>query len=62
MDERGELDGTVAVFSNARDQETLEGTVLPTLEDLGVEPVETGVVDVPPDDQAATAEQRPDHR
>ena len=53
MDERGELDGTVAVFSNARDQETLEGTVLPTLEDLGVEPVETGVVDAPPDDQAA---------
>ena len=53
MDERGELDGSVAVFSNARDQETLEGTVLPTLEDLGVEPVETGVVDAPPDDQAA---------
>jgi hypothetical protein len=51
--ERGELDGNVAVFSNSRDQTGLDGTVLPTLEEVGVEPVEVGIVDAPPTDQAA---------
>jgi hypothetical protein len=53
LSEQGELDGSVAVFSNSRDQDLLEGTVLPALEEAGVEPVETGIVDAPPDDQAA---------
>ena len=49
----GELDGTVGVFSNARDQATLEEVVLPALEEAGIEVAETGIVDAPPDDQAA---------
>jgi hypothetical protein len=53
--ERGELDGNVAVFVNARDQAVLDTQVLPTLEELGVDPVETGVVDAPADDQPALA-------
>jgi len=43
LDEKGELDGKVAVFSNARDKETLDTYVTPTLDDLGVDVVETGV-------------------
>lgn len=53
LSDAGELDGTVAVFSNQRDQDALDGTVLPTLEEAGVDVVETGIVDAPPDDQAA---------
>ncbi len=53
--ERGELDGNVAVFVNAHDQAVLDNQVLPTLDELGVEPVEVGVVDAPADDQAALA-------
>ena len=41
------------MFSNSRDQDLLDGTVLPALEEAGVEPVETGIVDAPADDQAA---------
>ena len=43
------------MFVNARDQSVLDNQVLPTLEELGVEPVEVGVVDAPADDQAALA-------
>ena len=53
--EQGELDGNVAVFVNARDQGVLDNQVLPTLEELGVEPVEVGVVDAPAGDQPALA-------
>lgn len=52
-DEMGALDGTVAVFVNARDQGILDEHVVPTLEELGVEPVEVGVVDAPANDQVA---------
>ena len=52
-DDLGELDGKVAVFVNARDKAVLDNQVTPVLEDLGVEPVETGIVDAPPTDQAA---------
>ena len=52
-DDLGELDGKVAVFVNARDKAVLDNQVTPVLEDLGVEPVESGVVDAPPTDQAA---------
>ena len=55
LDEKGELDGNVAVFSNARDQAALDEVILPTLADLGVEPVETGIVSAPADDAVAMA-------
>jgi hypothetical protein len=53
--EAGELDGTVAVYAAERDQAVMEDTVLPVLEDLGIEAVETGIMDAPADDQAAVA-------
>ena len=53
--EAGELDGTVAVYAAERDQAVMEDTVLPVLEELGIEAVETGVMDAPADDQAAVA-------
>ena len=55
MADAGELDGTVGVFANARDQTVTEEQVLPALEDLGVEVAEVGTVDAPADDQAALA-------
>lgn len=51
--EMGELDGSVAVFSNFGDVDQLENHVLPTLEELGIEPVEVGIVQAPPEDQTA---------
>ncbi len=45
MAEQGELDGNVAVFANARDQEVVDDLVVPTLEDLGIEPVAVGIED-----------------
>jgi Periplasmic binding protein len=53
MDEAGELDGTVGVFVNARDQAVADEQVLPALEELGVEVAEVGTVDAPAGDQAA---------
>ncbi len=53
LHERGELDGTVGVYSATRDQALMEDTVIPALEDLGVEIAETGVMDAPPDDPTA---------
>src|SRR6185436_19057264 len=53
MAEAGDLDGTVGVFTNARDQSVAEDQVVPALEDNGIEVAETGVVDAPADDQAA---------
>jgi len=51
--EAGELDGKVAVFSDARDSELLDDHVVPVLKDLGIDPVATGLVDAPADDTAA---------
>jgi hypothetical protein len=53
MYDRGELDGNVAVFASASDQTALDGQILPLLEELGVEPVEVGIMDAPTDDTAA---------
>ena len=53
LHEQGELDGTVGVYSATRDQALMEDTVIPALEELGVEPAETGVMDAPPDDPTA---------
>ena len=52
--ERGELDGKVAVFAAVADKDDLENDVLPALEEAGVEPVETGISDAPPNDPVAT--------
>ena len=49
----GQLDGKVAVFSDARDSDVLNDQVLPVLKDLGVEPVAQGQVDAPANDTAA---------
>jgi hypothetical protein len=54
LDEAGLLDGKVALFSNTRSQQDLDA-VTATLEDLGIKPVESGVVDAPADDVAAVA-------
>jgi hypothetical protein len=51
--DEGELDGEVAVFATAPDQALLEDTVLPLLDELGIEPVDTGVLDAPENDVAA---------
>lgn len=53
FDEAGLLDGTVGVFGATRNQEELEETVVPALEEAGVEIAETGIMDAPADDQAA---------
>lgn len=53
FDEAGLLDGTVGVFGAARNQEEVEQTVVPALEDAGIEVAETGIMDAPADDQAA---------
>ena len=51
--EAGELDGTVAVYGAERDQTTLEDTVLPVLDELGIDVVESGIMDAPADDPTA---------
>jgi Periplasmic binding protein len=55
--EKGELDGTVAVFGTALDQATMDAHVLPVLGELGIEPVETAVLDAPRNDTAAVQSQ-----
>ncbi len=51
--DQGELDGNVAVYTASRDEEEMTDHVLPVLDELGITPVETGVMDAPADDQAA---------
>ena len=53
FNERGELDGSVAVVAHAQDAALMEDTVLPKLSELGIEPVETATIDAPTDDTAA---------
>jgi Periplasmic binding protein len=50
--ERGDLDGTVAVYAAARDQALVDNQVTPALEEAGIEPVEVALNDAPPEDQA----------
>jgi Periplasmic binding protein len=57
MDARGELDGTVAVYAATLDQPSLENIVLPTLEELGIEPVDVAINDAPRDDALAVQNQ-----
>jgi len=53
MDDAGELDGTVGVFANARDQAVTEDEIVPALDELGVDVAEVGIVDAPAGDQPA---------
>ncbi|MCF2531124.1 ABC transporter substrate-binding protein [Yinghuangia sp. KLBMP8922] len=47
----------VAVVSNINEQAVMKDTVIPALQKLGVTPVETGVLDAPPQDPAAVGQQ-----
>jgi Periplasmic binding protein len=51
--DQGALDGSVAIWAAERDQPLVDDVIVPTLADLGVEPVETGIAVAPADDQAA---------
>lgn len=51
--EAGELDGNLAVFGGTAEEQQIEEVVLPLLDELGIEPVETAVVTAPPDDITA---------
>ena len=54
MDEAGELEGTFAVLAGAAEEAEMNEIVLPLLDELGVDVVETAVIDAPQDDPAAT--------
>jgi ABC-type branched-subunit amino acid transport system substrate-binding protein len=47
----------VAVISNINEQAVMKDTVIPALQKLGVTPVETAVLDAPPQDPAAVGQQ-----
>jgi hypothetical protein len=53
MAEAGELDGNVAVFGSVLNQTQVEDEVVPLLDDLGIDPVDTAILDAPQDDAAA---------
>ncbi|MDH4172046.1 MAG: ABC transporter substrate-binding protein, partial [Acidimicrobiia bacterium] len=54
--EGGELEGTVAVFAASADKDSVDDVVLPTLDELGIDVVETGILDAPPSDTNAVRE------
>jgi ABC-type branched-subunit amino acid transport system substrate-binding protein len=47
----------VAVMSNINEEGVMKGTVIPALQNLGITPVQTGVLDAPAQDPAAVGEQ-----
>jgi len=51
--ERGELDGTVALYAASSNQAELDNVVVPVLDELGIETVETGIMDAPAGDTPA---------
>jgi ABC-type branched-subunit amino acid transport system substrate-binding protein len=53
----GDLDGKLAVFAQVTDEALLDNTIKPLLDDLGIEPVATAVLDVPQDDVTAAVTQ-----
>lgn len=53
MAEAGELDGRVGVFGSILSEAQTNDVVLPMLEELGIEPVDTAILDAPQDDIAA---------
>lgn len=48
----GEFDGRVAVYAASSDEGVVDSLVLPTLADLGIDPVAIGIMDAPTDDTA----------
>jgi len=54
MAEKGDLDGKVAVVVTAADKQLVDQAITPLLEEKNVDVVETGVIDAPPTDTAAT--------
>lgn len=52
--ERGDLDGNMAVYATALDEETMTELVLPTLAELGIEPVADAIMDADQGDVVAT--------
>jgi hypothetical protein len=55
--EHGDLDGKLAVFANVTDKALLDNTIKPLLDDLGIKPVATAVLDVPQNDVTAAVTQ-----
>jgi hypothetical protein len=53
MADAGELDGRVGVFGSILSEAQTNDVVVPLLADLGIEPVDTAILDAPQDDQAA---------
>jgi hypothetical protein len=51
--EAGELDGKLGVFGSINSETQVNDVVLPLLDELGIEPVDTAILDAPPDDAAA---------
>lgn len=51
--EAGELDGNVGVFASILNQADMEDVYLPLLDELGIEPVDSAVLDAPFDDATA---------
>jgi ABC-type branched-subunit amino acid transport system substrate-binding protein len=51
--DRGVLDGTLGVYMAAADEPDYVQNVKPVLDELGIEPVEVGIMDAPTDDTAA---------
>lgn len=54
MDEAGELEGPFAVLAGTAEEAEMNDVFLPLLDELGVDVVETAVIDAPQDDPAAT--------
>jgi Periplasmic binding protein len=54
MADGGELDGALGVFARPGEEAQMNDIVLPLLDELGVDVVESAVIDAPPDDTAAT--------
>jgi branched-chain amino acid transport system substrate-binding protein len=53
FDKAGDLDGKIAVYAIVNDKALLDNTIKPLLDDLGVKPVATAVLDTPPTDVQA---------
>lgn len=54
MADNGELDGTVAVVGGPEEQVLMDDVILPLLDDLGVDVVESAIIDQTAEDIAAT--------
>ena len=53
MAEAGELDGNLGVFATILNEDDLNEVFLPLLDELGIEPVDSAVLDAPSDDVTA---------